>query len=438
MAALTLLTVDSLALSVVQARIGTALHASAGMMQWALVGSCLTWAVLLRVGCVLRSRHGDRAVFTVGQLLLAASCATAAAAHDGNWLLAGRVGQGAAAALIAPVALAQLGDSFPQGPTGLPAPLAQGVTELSAGLGALGCAGIAASAGWRWIFWLDAGLCLASVLLARPAGRAGSPMRRTFDPLGTLVFAVGAGCLVWALTEGDRGGWGSAPILVCLAVGAVLLGYHASGRTPLGGFHSRELIGLRLAYACGCAAQFGAAFVLAAHYAPAAGEPLRAWLRLAPFYAGLAACAALSGALARRVGSAALVVGALGASTAGLGMLALGTACCSPYALQVAPLAVSGGGIGSALPETRRLVLGSRTALPGEPLAGAGALHLLAGALGIALCAAACGGRPLTAGAYGASGTPYALTAAAGAGAAGCAAAIVATVRSRPPADRES
>jgi MFS family permease len=432
-ATLSLVTLDSSALPIAQTGIGRALHASPATMQWALIANCLTWAVLTPMGCSLRSRYGDRRVFAAGELLLAAACALAAAAPNGLCLVAGRVGQGAAAALIVPTALAHLGDTLSPRMRGALPSLAGGGAELSAVFGALVCAGVVQSLGWRWIFWLNVPVCLAAYALALTQPWADFAPRRNLDPMGALVFAAGSFGLLWALIDVDHGDWNSLPLVADLVLATALLGYHVAGRMPLGAFRLRELTGFRAAYACGCATLFGSVLVLVTRLTLAGDSPAEAWVRLVPLYAGFTICAPISSALARRA-EGRLAAAAFATAAAGLGLLAAGISAGAPYPLLIVPFALTGGGIVLALPTTRRLAVGPRLLTPGQEVASSGSLRLFAASVGIGIAYAAADGRafePRHRGGVGvgADGSVAALVALATVCAIGSVAALIASYR---------
>jgi MFS family permease len=397
MAALSLVTLDSLALPLAQRPIAHSLDVSARTVLWAMISLCLAWSVLQPVGCALRGRWGDRRAFATGQLLLAAGCAACAAAPDLGWLIAGRACQGAAAALIVPTALAHLGESVAPRLRGTLPTFAGGGAEVSAVLGSLACAGLVQWPDWRWIFWLNLPVCLVSLGLAMTHRWADIAPRRALDPVATAQFAIGAVGLVWALMNGDQRGWNSPSVLTALTVGLLLLGLYAADRIPLGAFRATELVCHSLGYACGAAVLFGGVYVLAEHFARAAG-PLESWLRMAPCFAGLAACAPLSAPLARRIGPGLLVSAGLATSAAGLGALAAALDARQAYPVLPLPLLCTGAGLALALPAARRLAqTNTRPQAPGQELAASATLRMFAGAIGLATAGAIAGGGGLAA-----------------------------------------
>src|SRR6185369_12414009 len=88
--------------------------ASAAAVQWVVVGYTLPLSALVLTGGALSDRLGPRRMFSVGVLLFAIASACCAVAQSLPQLLATRVAQGVAAALLVPSSLAQLGTTFPE------------------------------------------------------------------------------------------------------------------------------------------------------------------------------------------------------------------------------------------------------------------------------------------------------------------------------------
>ena len=77
---------------------------------------------------------------------------------------------------------------------------------------------------WRWVFWINLPLgvaTIAMVLWTRPEGHVEG--RQPFDFPGFVTLVPGLTALVLALMEASNWGWGSARTLVLLGLGVVLL-----------------------------------------------------------------------------------------------------------------------------------------------------------------------------------------------------------------------
>jgi MFS family permease len=153
---------------------------------------------------------GAKCVLLSGLIVLVAASLTTGAATGLGMLMAGRIGQGISFAMVLTTVIAMLNRDYPQGPA-----RARAFSLLFAGcIGAVGLAPlIGASIGeygsWRWAFLLDAPLAVAVVVGVyrltpqAPAARS----TRSFDLLGSVLFAVAIGLLLFAVQQGSRYGW---------------------------------------------------------------------------------------------------------------------------------------------------------------------------------------------------------------------------------------
>jgi EmrB/QacA subfamily drug resistance transporter len=97
--------------------------------------------------------------------------------------------------------------------------------------------------GWRWAFYINlpiGALLIATVVASVDESR--DPKAVSLDIPGILLFGVGFFCIVWALIEANRVGWGSQSTAMKLVLGAVLLGAFAFAETR----HSRPMVDLAI------------------------------------------------------------------------------------------------------------------------------------------------------------------------------------------------
>src|SRR5581483_771880 len=88
------------------------LHAGAGAIQWVVAGYGLALAAGLITGGRLGDMFGRRRIFAVGLALFTLTSAAAGAAPTAEFLVAARVGQGLASALLMPQVLAIIGVAY--------------------------------------------------------------------------------------------------------------------------------------------------------------------------------------------------------------------------------------------------------------------------------------------------------------------------------------
>jgi DHA2 family methylenomycin A resistance protein-like MFS transporter len=190
-------------------------------LQWVLDAYVLTFACVLLTAGSLGDVIGRKRIFLIGLggfTVASIGCALATTAGE---LIAARAGQGVFAAAVVPVSLALVSDIYTE-------PVARTkAVSVWAGLGGIAVAAgplagglLVQYASWRDIFWVNVpiGVVAFGVLLWTLPTVAGNRARRV-DPVGQLLFLIGAVALTYALIEGNTRGWVS-PLIVGSLVGA--------------------------------------------------------------------------------------------------------------------------------------------------------------------------------------------------------------------------
>ncbi|MEX3949492.1 MFS transporter [Paraburkholderia sp. EG287B] len=188
------------------------LHASADIAQLVISAYAATYAIFLITGGRLGDLYGRRRIFLVGILAFAAASAVCGFASSPAALVTGRILQGAAAAVMAPQALASIHALFPAHQKGLALSLFGAAYGIAAVAGqALGGVLVSANVfglGWRSIFLIN----LPVVMAAAPAAywlvresRSDHPAK--LDPGGMVLLAMALAALVVPLIEGRERGW---------------------------------------------------------------------------------------------------------------------------------------------------------------------------------------------------------------------------------------
>jgi EmrB/QacA subfamily drug resistance transporter len=245
---------------------------STGDLQWVLSAYLLSFGGLLLLGGRAADLLGRRRVFIVGTGLFALASLGCGLAGSEAALIAARVIQGVAAAIMTPTALSILTTNFEEGPE---RNKALGVWAAIGGVGATAAwlvgGPITDGLGWEWIFFINvpvaAGvMALSPVLLRESRDREG---RHQFDVAGAVTITAALVALVYAVVEAPEAGWADAQTLglFALAVGLIaLFGWiearSAAPLAPLLLFRSRALVGGNLVlFALGMLA-FGMPFIL--------------------------------------------------------------------------------------------------------------------------------------------------------------------------------
>jgi len=145
---------DALVVSTALSAIRLDLGATIEELEGTVNAYVLSFAVLLMTASAVGDRFGRRRLFLAGVAVFAVASAACAMATGVGWLIAARVVQGAGAAFVMPLALAQVAGAFP--PAG---PQALGVftalTGVAVPLGPLVGGVVVDGISWPWIFWLN-------------------------------------------------------------------------------------------------------------------------------------------------------------------------------------------------------------------------------------------------------------------------------------------
>jgi EmrB/QacA subfamily drug resistance transporter len=389
---------DALVVATALTAIRRHLGASLGDLEWTVNAYTLSFAVLLMTAAAFGNRLGRRRVFVAGLGLFAVSSAACALAPTVGALIAARAVQGAGAAMIMPMALALLNGAFPPARRGWAIGIYGSVTALAAVLGPVFGGAVTQGLGWPWIFWLNVPVALAAIPLVLGRLRETARSGGTVDVPGLLLVTAAALGLVWGLVRGNSAGWGSAQAAGPLAAGALAaLAFVAWERRAASPMLPPRLFRAR-AFSAGNAVIFllnasltGAIFLMPQFQQVVLGQdPLRAGLRLLPWGLVPFLIAPRAGALADRIGARSLVVTGLLAQTAGMAWIAAIAAPGVSYWTMVAPMCLSGAGLGLAIPALTRSATSTVAAADIGTASGAfTTMRQLGGAFGVAILGAA-------------------------------------------------
>lgn len=380
------------------------LHTSSTALQWIVGGYALAMAVGLLTGGRLGDLFGRRRMFLTGVIGFTAASTVCGLAPSTGVLVAARLAQGLAGAMMIPQGLGVIREVF--SPEELPKAfgLFGPIMGSAAMIGPIVGGGLVSldlcSGAWRPVFLVNVPLgLLATVGAARLLPRNDHRHVRSLDLTGAVLAAVASLAIVYPLIQGRALGW---PAWTYASMGAsavlfVLFGVHLQrrqrrGRDPL----VEPSIFAHRGYSAGALVlmlYFGGMIgsVLAVTLFLQLGEgfsAIHAGLTLAPFAFGTALGAPVAGATMARVPGRTLIQAGGAVSLLGNAALAVilgATDHVTTWGL-IAPMLVNGIGMGLFIVPAFDTIIATVTeAETGSASGVLNAIQQLGGAIGVAV-----------------------------------------------------
>lgn len=381
-----LITLDASVVTIALPAIGDDLHGGLSALQWVVDGYTLAFAALMLSTGALSDRIGAGRAFAGGVVVFALSSLACGLAPGLAVLVAARVAQGTAAAVMLPSSLALVRQAYadPVRRTRAISLWATGGSTAVA-LGPVVGGVLTTSLDWRSIFYVNLPFAAVTLVLAR--GTRGERRPAPLDVPGQVTAVLALGALTYAVIEGGARGWAAAGVAV--AAGAAFVRAetrHPHPVVPLGLFRGRAFAVSVAAGAAVSVGFFGMFFVLALYFQQVRGESaLTAGLMFLPMTLLISTVNVVSGRVTNRYGPRLpMVAGQLVMAGGLLALLLVGS---GTPALTVAFLMVPLGlGGALAVPALTASVMSTAPAAKAGLAAGVlNAARQVAGALSVAL-----------------------------------------------------
>ncbi|MEZ7005081.1 MFS transporter [Streptomyces sp. AD55] len=384
---------DITILNVALPTISGALGADTGRLQWIVDSYTLAFAGVMLPAGVLGDRYGRKKVLLLGLAAFTVASAWSALSRSAGELIAARTLLGAGAAVVLPLTLAFVADTFEDRER--PKAIAVITTAFAGGLplGPILGGLLIEHFDWGSVFWINVPVVgvavVAGLLLLRESRSAAPP---PVDVVGLVLAIGGVVALVWGFITAPEHGWGS-PVTVGLLAGSVVL---------LAGFFLWEVrTGDRIvdpalfgrprftwgtvAAVVVSVALFAVLFVVPQFLQGVSGyNAFDTGLRLVPLMGGLMVTGALAGFVDRWIGTKVTVVAGLVLLAAGLVLLSRVQAG-SGYGMLATALALCGLGVGAAMAPAMDAVTAEVGDESGAGAAVANTLRQVGGALAVAV-----------------------------------------------------
>jgi EmrB/QacA subfamily drug resistance transporter len=193
--------IDGSALTVALPNLRAHFQTDLASVQWVLNGYVLTLASLTLIGGALADVYGKARMLAVGSLLFGLTSAMCALAPSVGWLIAARVLQGVAAAILTPSSLALIGAIYPKEERNRAIGVWAAASALTTAGGPVLGGWLVETFGWQSVFWINPPLAVVVVGLLVAFAPADRREPRRFDVIGAVILAAALGALAWALSQ---------------------------------------------------------------------------------------------------------------------------------------------------------------------------------------------------------------------------------------------
>ena len=218
---------DSTIVNVAGPSLKEKLGASPSALQWVIGGYTLTLGAGLVLGGRLADRYSRRNIFLLGLISFTITSLLCAIATNIESLIAFRLIQGFAGALVLPHIIGFIRDVFPPEELGKAFAIFGPVFGLGGILGPIIGGfiidGNIASTGWRAVFLVNIPIGIINIALAwkyLPRGQSDHSIK--IDLLGSLLIITSSGLLLLPLIQGQEAGW---PLWTFISLAASIIGF---------------------------------------------------------------------------------------------------------------------------------------------------------------------------------------------------------------------
>lgn len=347
-------TLDNLVMTNALPSIRADIGASVEELQWFVNAYALSFAAFILLATALGDRFGRRRLFVIGIAVFTLASAYSALSTESWMLIVGRALQGLGAAAVMPLSLTLLVSSVAANRRGLAIGIWGGISGLGVALGPLIGGAVVDGFTWEAIFWLNVPVGLVAVPLALAALPESFGARVRADVLGVVLAGLGVLGLVYGIVRGNDAGWDSLEVVGSLVAGVGLLiafvvwqTRTASPLLPLRLFRDRSfsvanVVGLTFSFGV-----FGSIFILIQYLQVVQGySALEAGVLTMPWTLAPMVVAPLTGLIAPRVGTRALVVAGLVLQAVGLYWFAATMSATTAYPTMLPAFLLAGIGMG--------------------------------------------------------------------------------------------
>jgi EmrB/QacA subfamily drug resistance transporter len=304
---------------------------SEASLSWVVSAYIVTFGGLVLLGGRLADLFGRRRTFLLGTAVFGLASLLDGFAPSQELLVGARALQGIGAAVATPAALALVTDLFPAGPERMRALSLWGaLSGLGFALGILLGGAITDFASWRWVFFINAPVALATLFVVpRLVAERRAAGERALDLWGALAVTAGMTTLVYAVVKAPDYGWSSlethafvgAAIALLLAF-TVVERRSAAPLVPARFLHRRAALVPNVLQGMLGISAISTLFLLTLYVQQVLGySPLQAGVAYLPLAVGVAMATALANRVIARTGPRPLAIAGLAFAAVGIALL---------------------------------------------------------------------------------------------------------------------
>ncbi|PKM76720.1 MAG: MFS transporter [Firmicutes bacterium HGW-Firmicutes-15] len=197
---------------------------SVDAIQWVITSYMLTTGIVMATAGYLGDVFGYRKVYIMALGLFVLGSLFCGISWNLGPLIAGRILQALGGGLMQPIGMALIYMTAPRSKIGLVLGV-WGIAAMAAPtIGPTLGGYIIEVTNWRVVFYANIPVALLAIGLAMVLLKE-TPLKSiaNFDRIGILLSAIGLFCLLYAMSEGNKLGWGSPEIVILLLVGIIAM-----------------------------------------------------------------------------------------------------------------------------------------------------------------------------------------------------------------------
>jgi EmrB/QacA subfamily drug resistance transporter len=201
------------------------LHTSTTDMQWAISGFMLALGSFLIPGGRLGDILGRRKMLITGTAIFGLTSLAGGLAPSAGFLIGARILQGIGAAILFPLSIAVVTNTFPEDRRKRAIGNLYGLAAAATAVGPFVGGGLTEALSWRWVLLINvptAAIAIALMLRSVPESRD-ETVPRHIDLSGLAAVVLGIGAVTFAVDRGDAWGWTSGRTIGLFVAGLALL-----------------------------------------------------------------------------------------------------------------------------------------------------------------------------------------------------------------------